>query len=78
MTKYLLLFFGLVVFVWWIWRKLGSARKPTRHQADRIEAEPMVQCAHCGVNQPISESIFANDRYYCCPAHLPSDRSDGA
>ncbi|TMQ77975.1 hypothetical protein ACCUM_2426 [Candidatus Accumulibacter phosphatis] len=38
----------------------------------------MVQCAHCGVNQPVSESVLANGRYYCCAAHLREAQSDGA
>ncbi len=51
---------------------LASALAWTPHavaQGDR-EVERMVQCAHCGVNQPISESLLANGRYYCCAAHL--------
>jgi hypothetical protein len=35
----------------------------------------MVACALCGVNQPVSESILANDRYYCSAAHLREAQS---
>lgn len=77
MTKYFLLF-ALVLFVWWLWRKSGSPRSTTRRRTVLREPERMVECAHCGVNQPVSESILANDRYYCCPAHLREARSDGA
>jgi uncharacterized protein len=49
-----------------------------RPPTEELEAERMVQCAHCGVNQPVSESILANDRYYCCAAHLREAQSDGA
>jgi uncharacterized membrane protein len=51
MTKYLLLI-GLAFFVWWLWRK---ARAPRAGSGQRPRAiERMVQCAHCGVNQPVS------------------------
>lgn len=77
MTKYFLLF-ALVMFVWWLWQKSASTRRTTRRPANKREPERMVQCAHCGVNQPVSESILADDRYYCCPAHLRDARSDRA
>ena len=78
MTRYLLLI-GLVWVVWWLWRKSIRARSDTglAPKTGR-QAERMVQCAHCGVNQPVSESILADDRYYCCPAHLRDARSDRA
>ncbi|MBL8395022.1 MAG: hypothetical protein JNK99_09790 [Candidatus Accumulibacter sp.] len=68
MTKYLLLI-ALGLCAWWIWRKLRQADHTTPPRRGR-EAERMVQCARCGVNQPISESILANGRYYCSTAHL--------
>lgn len=67
MSKYLLLF-GFLCVVWWIWRKSRRNRRNLDHQRVR-EVEQMVTCAHCGVNQPISESILAHGRHYCCPAH---------
>ncbi len=76
MTKYFLLF-ALVLFVWWLWRKSASTRSTDRRPTNKREPERMVQCAHCGVNQPVSESILADGRYYCCPAHLREARSDG-
>jgi uncharacterized protein len=77
MTKYFLLF-ALVLCVWWVWRKSASTRSTIGRPADKREPERMVECARCGVNQPVSESILADDRYYCCPAHLREARSDGA
>ena len=78
MTKYLLLI-GLVWLVWWVWRKARSSLPaPAERQTFEREAERMVQCAHCGVNQPLSESILANGRYYCCAAHLDQSRSSDA
>ncbi|MBV7537337.1 hypothetical protein KW842_16335 [Duganella sp. sic0402] len=38
------------------------------------DAEVMLQCAHCGVFYPSSETVQANGRDYCSAAHaaLPS------
>ncbi|KFB65882.1 MAG: hypothetical protein CAPSK01_004721 [Candidatus Accumulibacter vicinus] len=77
MTKFLLLI-GLVWFVWWAWRKSWTSHRGTRRPVEQLETERMVPCAHCGVNQPVSESILANGRYYCCAAHLREAQSDGA
>jgi len=37
----------------------------------------MVKCAHCGVNQPVGESILANGRYYCSTDHRHEAESPG-
>ncbi len=65
--KYLLwIAFFLVVLL--LVRKAQGNR--SRRQAPPARApERMVTCAHCHVNQPLSESILSNGRYYCCPAH---------
>ncbi len=76
MTKYLLLI-GLVVAVWWFWRESQKTRTGKSRQDFKGETERMVECAHCGVNQPVSESILASGRYYCCAGHLPAGESDG-
>jgi len=74
MTKYLVLL-ALGLLAWWAWR---GFRKSAGAAARRDgEAERMVQCAHCGVNQPVSESLLVNDRYYCCAAHLRESGNDG-
>jgi uncharacterized protein len=74
MTKYLLLL-ALGILAWWAWRGFRkSAGTGAQHGG---EVERMVQCAHCGVNQPVSESLLANGRYYCCTAHLRESGSDG-
>jgi hypothetical protein len=78
MTKYLLLI-GLAWVLWWIWCKSRAARSGSeRSRTVQREEERMVACAHCGVNQPVSESILANDRYYCCAAHLREAQSGDA
>lgn len=40
-------------------------------------SESMVQCAHCGVHLPLSESIESHGRRFCCTAHArtPDDES---
>ncbi|EXI93173.1 MAG: hypothetical protein AW12_00029 [Candidatus Accumulibacter sp. BA-94] len=74
MTKYFLLL-ALALFAWWLWRRV---RKPDRTDTPRgREVERMVQCAHCGVNQPVSESLLADGRYYCCAAHLRESGNGG-
>ena len=76
MTKFLLLV-ALLGVVWWFWRNASQPRPGARPEpgAPR-EAERMVCCARCGVNQPVSESIFAHGLYYCGAAHLREARSD--
>ncbi|MQM32749.1 MAG: hypothetical protein CRU78_20575 [Candidatus Accumulibacter phosphatis] len=79
MTKYLLLI-GLVWAAWWFWRKsrMSSRGSAASHTAVQRDAERMVQCARCGVNQPVSESILVEGRYYCSAAHLDDSASDDA
>ncbi|WP_348696307.1 PP0621 family protein [Duganella fentianensis] len=47
----------------------GAAR-----QQATAEAETMLQCAHCGVFYPASETVQARGRDYCSAAHaaMPS------
>ena len=33
------------------------------------KSEDMVQCAHCGVHLPKSDSLLVGDRHFCCEAH---------
>ncbi|MYM98885.1 PP0621 family protein [Duganella vulcania] len=35
----------------------------------RAEAETMLQCAHCGIFYPASETVQARGRDYCSAAH---------
>ena len=47
--------------------------KSYRKQPPKRDASPdvqdMVSCAHCGINIPKNESVSANGKHYCCPAH---------
>ena len=65
--KFLLLV-ALFLAVYWLLRKAAASRSSGRQPAPRAP-ERMVKCAHCGVNQPVSESILTHGRYYCCNAH---------
>lgn len=76
MTKYLLLI-AFAVVVWWMWRKAQAARVNEQSQPTPRAAEPMVKCAHCGVNQPLSESIQAGEFYYCSAAHQRAAEAEG-
>lgn len=46
----------------------------TARQQATAEAETMLQCAHCGVFYPASETVQARGRDYCSAAHaaMPS------
>ena len=65
--KFLLLM-ALFFVAFWLLRKVLAARASARQSPARAP-EQMVKCAHCGVNQPVSESILTHGRYYCCNAH---------
>jgi uncharacterized protein len=75
MTKYFL-WIALAVIVVWLWRKSQASRSGEQRPPAEREAEVMVKCAHCGVNQPVSESTLAAGRYYCCAAHRRAAESE--
>ncbi|WP_301103214.1 PP0621 family protein [Propionivibrio sp.] len=67
--KYLLLI-ALCFVVLWLLRKAQTPPRTGGQAPPTARApEQMVKCAHCGVNQPVSESVLAHGRYYCCNAH---------
>jgi len=74
MTK-ILWFIALILVVWWLWRKTRNPGTDAVDPPAQGEAERMVQCAYCGVNQPVSESLLDQGRYYCCATHLRATRS---
>lgn len=67
--KYLLLLLAFVVAYWLI---KAYQRKRTRSgtgEGGSGAAEDMVQCAHCGIHLPRSESLPAGAVFYCTPEH---------
>ena len=64
-----LIVFALFGIVWWLLRRIAVARLSQRRQWASREPEQMVTCAHSGVNQPVSESVLVDGRYYCCQEH---------
>ncbi len=66
--KFLLLIV-LVIAVLLVLRKLQGARQKSPSRSSPAAAERMVACARCGVNQPVSESVLSDGKYYCGNAH---------
>ena len=65
--KYLL-WIGLFLIIYWIVRKSRNHRSREASPPARAPEE-MVNCAHCGVYLPASESIEVDGRRYCCSEH---------
>lgn len=65
MSKFLLLILAIIVIFFVV---KGLARKRREH-AGPPPSEPMVPCAHCGVNLPRSEAIEATGRFFCSEEH---------
>jgi uncharacterized protein len=63
-------FFWLALVVLAVYLLLRK-RPRAADQSDRPApgAEPMVRCAHCGLNVPRSESLALGERYYCSEEH---------
>lgn len=66
--KYLLLI-ALFFVVLGLLRKARALRSSRPAPPVARAPEQMVRCAHCGVNQPVSESILTHGHYYCCDDH---------
>jgi uncharacterized protein len=67
----LLLWLALGLLVVWLLRKKPSgATRPFRRNAPRGAAESMIQCTHCRVHVPLSESIAdASGGVFCSEEH---------
>jgi len=64
-SKLLLLLVAIVV-VYFVLTGLG-AQAPAALRAAPVE--PMVACAHCGINVPRSEALEAAGRFFCSDQH---------
>jgi uncharacterized protein len=60
-----------------IWIVITAVRRLLRRPQSKTgriqDAGQMVQCAHCGVYIPKSESLRAGERYYCSADHRARD-----
>jgi len=64
-SKLLLLLIAVVVVYFVL---TGLARK-RRQRSAPPPVEPMVACAHCGINVPRSEALEAAGRFFCSEQH---------
>lgn len=80
MTKLIL----VAAAIWLIITILKGYRR-NLNQTDRTNAntsqqgEAMVQCGHCGIHLPASESVQSHGQSFCCEAHarLSQDERQG-
>ncbi|MEM5432524.1 PP0621 family protein [Cupriavidus oxalaticus] len=52
-----------------------SAARASANAGQAESAEPMVQCAQCGVHLPQGEAIAWRGLHYCRRSHLPDEAS---
>lgn len=75
-----ILFFALLgVAVWWLIFRSRHPKRPPRETDPPSSPSPSaevktVACAHCGVYAPLSEMHLHQGSYYCCQAHMPSNK----
>ena len=68
MTK----FFIILALIWlgYTYFKNASRGRPKNpNAAAQKQAEDIVPCAHCGLHIPKSDSVSANNQYFCSDAH---------
>lgn len=62
----LIFLFAIVAVAYWLLR--SYVKRPPSQPATKAPEE-MVRCAQCGVHIPKSESILAEEMYFCTAAH---------
>ncbi|PKO25718.1 MAG: hypothetical protein CVU35_02720 [Betaproteobacteria bacterium HGW-Betaproteobacteria-8] len=65
----------IAIAIWLIVTVLKRYRKGLNQPgepsaAKRQSSETMVQCAHCGIHLPQSESIQSHGQHFCSQAHV--------
>ncbi|SNR78649.1 uncharacterized protein SAMN05192560_1065 [Methylobacillus rhizosphaerae] len=66
----------LAIVFWLIHMILKRYRANMNHKATATaQPETMVQCAHCRIHLPSSESIQDGERHYCSEAHRQAHHS---
>lgn len=63
----LLIIIGLVAYA--IIRNYRRSLDKPSHPSSQDTVEDMVKCAHCKVNLPRSEAIYAGGEFFCTPEH---------
>ncbi len=68
--------FLLAIAIWLVitilrryFKNIEASAEPIDRSLRKSESEKMVQCAHCGVHLPTSDSFLVDNQYYCCEAH---------
>jgi AmpD protein len=83
LIKWFLLFAGAFLFyLWWKGKKQAKLNadevvKVKAMQAQIAEPEEIVQCHHCSVHLPKSDTITQENRFYCSQEHLDSLDTQG-
>jgi uncharacterized protein len=65
----LLLFILAVIVIYLVLSSLARNRAAKKQSPEAPPVEPMVPCAHCGVNLPRSEALEAAGRFFCSEEH---------
>ncbi len=73
-VKYLLVALVVAVVLWMMLvRGRGDGGRRDAPGAKRrkpaIEAQPMLECAHCGLHLPAGEAVLAGSQVFCSEAH---------
>lgn len=73
----------IAIAIWLIFIILKRYRKgfdSSENQATgrQKNSEAMVQCAHCGVHLPESESIQSDGQFFCSQAHIHAPKDETA
>jgi uncharacterized protein len=70
MLKFVIVGLAVALLLWWVFGRAPREAKPPRARppADG-NAEPMVECARCGLHLPRSDALAARGLHYCSAAH---------
>lgn len=69
----------LAIIVWLLFLIIKRYSRSLRKGPDATrDSDPalMVQCRHCGLHVPKSDSIVTGDDYYCCEEHRRQSATD--
>lgn len=65
----------LIIIVLKRYRK-GFDSSENQDAGGQQSSETMVQCAHCGVHLPASESIQSHGQFFCSQAHIHAPKDE--